>query len=255
MRHEEIAKHGKRLANLFAFGEPDFRRKLRDGLVEILIIACAVSISSWFQSFGEHRHEQTQARAFLLGLKRDVRADINQIYLLVNQRHEQDAQIALLAQAQPDPDPGFDYAPLERALNSLEQRHLFIPQTSRYEGFKSSGKLTTIENTVLLERITRLYQTDLPQLRQLEEDGKTSQSRLLDYLENGADDSKREARLKLINSPKGQRLLLHTASGPALYARYQSMIELGQAIIKDIDQLYPDNEPAVLLVHETARAN
>ena len=32
----------------------------------------------------------------------------------------------------------------------------------RYEGFKSSGKLTNIENDALLEKITALYDYDIP---------------------------------------------------------------------------------------------
>ena len=123
----------------------------------------AVSLSIWFHSIGEHRHEQQQVRSFLLGLKRDLRADINQLYIIQNQDQNLEDKIAFLAQLKPNSEVKEEE--FDQAYALIAKKTNFNPQNSRYEGFTSSGKLITIENNVLLERLTKLYQNYLPQVK------------------------------------------------------------------------------------------
>ncbi len=61
------------------------------------------------------------------------------------------------------------------------------------------------------------------------------------YLDDGADAANgADARLHLLTAPKGRRLLANMAQLKQRYERYQSYATLGQLIIRDIEQAYPE---------------
>lgn len=249
MAFQEIADHTKNVIDIVADKEHDKWHKLKEIGLEIAIIVFAVSLSIWFHSIGEHRHEQQQVRSFLLGLKRDLRADINQLYIIQNQDNQIEEKLKYLA--------GLNVAgevkqeAFDQAYAMIGKKLQFNPQNSRYEGFTSSGKLITIENNMLLERLTKLYQSYLHQLKQSEAEWVQRQTRLQDFLENdfsGNDDFKHH--LALITSRKGQHLTDRAVDRAELLERYRQYIELGTMIIKDIDAAYPGNEKSSFFSQE-----
>ncbi len=249
MAFQEIADHTKNVIDIVADKEHDKWHKLKEIGLEIAIIVFAVSLSIWFHSIGEHRHEQQQVRSFLLGLKRDLRADINQLYIIQNQDNQIEEKLKYLA--------GLNVAgevkqeEFDQAYAMIGKKSQFNPQNSRYEGFTSSGKLITIENNILLERLTKLYQSYLPQVKQSEAEWTQRQNRLQDFLENdfsGNDDFKHH--LALITSRKGQHLTDRAVDRTELLERYRQYIELGTMIIKDIDAAYPGNEKSSFFSQE-----
>lgn len=249
MAFQEIADHTKNVIDIVADKEHDKWHKLKEIGLEIAIIVFAVSLSIWFHSIGEHRHEQQQVRSFLLGLKRDLRADINQLYIIQNQDNQIEEKLKYLA--------GLNVAgevkqeAFDQAFAMIGKKSQFNPQNSRYEGFTSSGKLITIENNILLERLTKLYQSYLPQVKQSEAEWMQRQNRLQDFLENdfsGNDDFKHH--LALITSRKGQHLTDRAVDRTELLERYRQYIELGTMIIKDIDAAYPGNEKSSFFSQE-----
>lgn len=241
MAFKEIADHTKNVIQIAADKDHDRWHKFKEVALEIAIIVFAVSLSIWLHGIGEHKHEQQQVRSFLLGLKRDLRADINQLYIVMNEDHQRQQQLQYLLDL-----PTFDMTNEERfenAYGAIVRKRAFTPLMSRYDGFKSSGKLTNIENNVLLERITNLYQSQLSILRSTEQNWMQQQISLQTYLENdfsGDDDFPHH--YQLINSRKGKRLAARLLERENLIEAYRSYIDLGTSIIKEIDATYPNNE-------------
>lgn len=238
MADQEIAKHTKNIWAVMATSEHGFWHKLREILLEIVIIVFAVSMSIWLHSVGEHRHEQAQVKTFLLGLKRDLQSDLAQIDQIVAFHHASDSRFAYLASLDPNEAP--DRKKFNDAYTRLPANGFLVGQMGRYEGFKSSGKLTNIENDALLEKITALYDYDIPKANLSSGAWMRSQTGLLAYAEEklGEEDSP-GARYKMITSPKGKRLSERMVTCHQVYERYQTLIDSGTAVIKDIDKAYP----------------
>ena len=241
MAFQEIADHTKNVLTLVADKQHDKWHKLREVTQEILIIVFAVSLSIWLHGVGEHWHEQQQVRTFLLGLKRDIRSDINQLYIAMKDNENNIAHYRYLASLQADDK--IDPETFKLAYQAINAKNILNPQMSRYEGFKSAGKLTNIENIVLLERIAALYQSNLPEVRVSEAAWKYNQGKFLDFLEeelSDSDDLKRH--VQVMTTSKGRRFCERMQAQAQLTEKYRAYIDLGTLIIKDIDRAYPGNE-------------
>jgi len=237
MADQEVAKHVKKL--LASVNAPEHRgwHKARELLLECFIIVFAVSLSIWFHSLGEHRHEQQQVKAFLLGLKGDIQNDIKQSRGVVSSHREFDLTYRYLTELDPvgRPEGKFDAAYAHVGNNAF-----LVPQDSRYEGFKSSGKLTNIENEALLENIVTLYQFDIPKVQMSSGGWRASHTKLLDYIETSMDGADtREARYKILTSPKGKRMTARMQTISQLYERFAQIERRSNEIIMQIDQAYP----------------
>jgi hypothetical protein len=238
MADQEIAKHTKKIWSVIRAGEHGLWHKMREMLLEIVIIVFAVSISIWLHSVAEHRHEQKQVKTFLLGLKTDIQSDIRQIKEVVEFHHDADQKYRYLASL--DPGAPADPEKFNEAYSRINTNNFLVARLGRYEGFKSSGKMTNIEDEALLEKIINLYQYDIPKAN-LSSGGWLSQhGKLLAYVEQTTgDDDSLAARYKMITSRKGKLLTERNQTYPQLYERFQTVIAGGSAIIKDIDQAYP----------------
>lgn len=239
MADQEIAKHTKKMWSLMTTSEHGAWHKVREMALEIVIIVFAVSLSIWFHSLGEHRHEQAQVKTFLLGLKRDIQTDLVQVGEIVAFHHHADQRFAYLASLDPNQAP--DREKFDAAYEQLAGNNFLIARLGRYEGFKSSGKLTNIENAALLEKITTLYDYDIPKVNLSSDRWRSWQTRLLAYADDrlGEEDSPTQ-RYRMITSPKGKRLSEQMVTYHQLYERLGLVSEGGKAIIKDIDRMYPD---------------
>ncbi|MET0855937.1 MAG: DUF6090 family protein [Telluria sp.] len=238
MADQEIAKHTKSMWRIMT-AEHGFWHKVREMLLEIVIIVFAVSLSIWLHSVGEHRHEQKQVQTFLLGLKRDIQSDISQTNEVVAFHRASDQRYAYLAALDPLAPP--DSEKFDAAYGFINSNNFLVPRLGRYEGFKSSGKLTNIENDALLEKIVNLYQYDLPKAALSSGGWMGNHKKLQEYAETAtAEDESLAARYKMITSASGKRHIARMSTHEQLYTRHQRLIEAGNAIIKDIDQAYPE---------------
>ena len=238
MAELEVAEHGKKVIQLARNREHPLMYKLREITMEILIIVFAVSVSIWFHSVSEHRHEQQQVRTFLLGLKADLARDADQLDRISKAYRGFDANFIYLSSLDPQAAPEGER--FDNAFTAADSNFFFIPESSRFEGFKSSGKLTNIEDELLLNDILTLYQMMLPQIRTSERGWATRQERLRDYIDqalNTGDD--RAAHYQVLVTPKAKRLLRTMQTSPQLYQRYSDYAALSDKIIKRIDALYP----------------
>jgi hypothetical protein len=239
MADQEIAKHTKKVVRVLAHPQHGVAHKLREMALEIFTIVFAVTLSIWLHGLSEHRHQQQEVRTFLLGLKSDLASDIGQLERIKASYRGFDGNYAYLAglDAAAAPDP----ARFEAAYAVAQSNIFFMPIISRYEGFKSSGKLGNIEDEKLLGNILELYHSVHPQILNSEGGWRTSQRALRAYLDLELDlPDETAARYRLIVAPKAKRLLQRMATQQQLYERYQNYADGAALIIKAIDKAYPD---------------
>jgi hypothetical protein len=161
MEHE-VQTHTKKVYTVWNNPRKKSLEKVKDIAIEIGIIVFAISLSIWFHSWSEHRHEQKDVKAFLIGLKGDLESDIKEMnedvqsykgsgktfnYLISLKKEETASQDSINKYAR--------YFNNTTGLNA---------NAGRFEGFKSSGKLGHIENEELQNDILDLYEEDIPHL-------------------------------------------------------------------------------------------
>lgn len=240
MAELEVAKHGKKVVQLFGGQTPHTGwERVREMVIEIFTIVFAVTLSIWLHGLSEHRHEQQQVATFLRGLKDDLQHDIAAIREVSATHREFDANFTYLAglDAAAAPDP----KKFEAAYQLAGANIFFQPQMSRFEGFKSSGKLINIENTELLNNILFLYQGTTIQIDNSEGGWRRRHDKLRDYLDERADAGDSTAhRYAAIVSSKGKRLIKGAVAARQMYERYDRYAALASKIVKSIDAAYPD---------------
>lgn len=162
MADQEVIKHTKKVYKIWNSKEHGFWHKVREFVLEIFIIVFAVSLSIWLHGLSEHAHQQKDAKEFLLGLKTDLENDLKEM--------KDDRSTFVRSKA------SFHYlanVKMKESMNmdSIKKHgHFFfnstglLPNNGRYEGFKSSGKIGTIENNELQNEIMDLYQENIPML-------------------------------------------------------------------------------------------
>jgi hypothetical protein len=163
MAEQEVVKHTKNVFKIWSSkGEHSFAHKLREFVIEIVIIVFAVTLSIWLHDRSEHKHQQKEVKEFLLGLKDDLTSDMNEM--------QGDKKAFLKSKA------AFLYITgikITEPLNkdSIKKHYTWVVNTTglvsnsgRFEGFKSSGKIGSIENRVLQNDIMDLYQENIPDL-------------------------------------------------------------------------------------------
>ncbi len=161
MAEQEVRKHTKKILGLWKTDNP-FWHKISELLLEIFIIVFAVTVSIYFHDRSELKHQRHETKEFLLGLKQDLKTDIDEM--------EQDKGSFMLSKR------AFKYI-TNRKLNEVLSNDTIrkyngwifnttglVPNSGRFEGFKSAGKIGTIENKELQNNIMDLYQENIPSL-------------------------------------------------------------------------------------------
>ncbi len=238
MADQEISKHTKNLLAIAASPSHNVWHKVREICIEVATIVFAVTLSIWLHGLGEHRHEQAQVRAFLLGLKQDLQVDIAQANENVQLYRRNDlayAKLAKLSAQEPPPSAQFD-----ELMDQIRVSTTFTVQASRYEGFKSSGKLSNIEDTRLLDQILRYYQDALPAIGRSEAVWRQHREQFRNYMDASRDSVPGDGMtLKLLLKPRGKSLCEDMVANPQLYERYGQIIAQAKTIVQSIEQAYP----------------
>ena len=156
---DEVAKHTKKIYKAWNSTQHSLQEKVQEIAIEIFIIVFAVTLSIWLHSWSEHRHEQQEARKFLIELKEDLISDIK-IFKedkALATRLDNDFKFILSLKAKSANDS---------IVGSHTEIGLFSTNynVGRYEGFKSSGKIGTIEDNSLKNNILAYYQQTIPNL-------------------------------------------------------------------------------------------
>ncbi|MGS0748720.1 hypothetical protein [Halpernia sp. GG3] len=173
---DEITKHTTEIYKEAKNKKHSLTEKIKEISIEIFIIVFAVTLSIWLQSRSEHRHEQQEVNKFLKELRENLSADIKIL--------EQNKNAAILLKD----DYKFVLALKESDVkNGAIYNHLnFLLLTTNfnvrpYEGFKSSGKIATIEDDQLKYNILNYYQQSIPNLNGTVTFINTEQLKMQDY--------------------------------------------------------------------------
>lgn len=173
---EEISKHTRKIYRETRNKKHSALEKFKEISVEIFIIVFAVTLSIWLHSWSEHRHEQQEVGKFLKELRENLTADIK---VLENNR---DGAVLL------SKDYNFVLNLKESEVNNgMIYNHLnfFLLNTNfnvgTYEGFKSSGKIGTIEKDKLKYDILNYYQQTIPNLNSTVNFVNSEQLKMQDY--------------------------------------------------------------------------
>ena len=158
-----IAKHGKKALGIAEVHEPtkSWRHRLPEILLEIGIIVFAITLSIQLHAWHEHSVERAEERQFLTGLRADLQSDLTELrgdslaYVLVLRGHR---YFRTLTAQTMRPDS------VEKYRWTLYNSTNLNPNSSRFEGFKSAGKLRLIEDEALLNDILDNYQELIPSL-------------------------------------------------------------------------------------------
>ena len=161
MADQEVIKHTKKVFSIWG-SKHGFWHKLREFILEIFIIVFAISLSIYLHDRSVLRHQHHETKEFLLGLKEDLATDTTEM----GEDRESFVKSGQI----------FNYIsrvkkgalPSKDTLNKYS-RWIFnttglVPNSGRFEGFKSAGKVGTIENKKLQNDIMDLYQEDIPNL-------------------------------------------------------------------------------------------
>lgn len=159
MEHE-VSAHTKKIYSTMKNSKLGLGEKIKDIFVEIFIIVFAVTLSIWFHSWSEHSHEQKEVKEFLQGLSNDLADDIKQL----NTNKTVIAHLQSNYREMLLPEKG-DESDVDSLIAHFEvDLRITRPNIGRYEGFKSSGKIGTIENDRLKEIILVFYEQTIKEL-------------------------------------------------------------------------------------------
>jgi hypothetical protein len=213
---EEVAKHTEKIYKTIKNKEHSAGEKIKEIAIEIGIIVFAVTLSIWLHGWSDHRQEQKETKEFLLGLKSDLAKDIRGLQEDKTGLIREDSNFQFLRAI--DEDHRVDTASDHFITHYLDFA-LFATHASigRYEGFKSSGKLGTIENDSLKQTIMEYYQQTIPGLTDEEELVNSFEQKLIDMEVNK--DEKENFR-DLAKSFKMRALLEYTTNNIEGVIRY-----------------------------------
>lgn len=156
-----ITKHGKKALGMEEAHPKGWRHRLPEILLKIGIIVFAVTLSIQLHAWHEHSVERAEERQFLTGLRSDLQSDLTELrgdstaYMIVVRGHQ---YFRTLTAQTMNPDT------VEKYRWTLYNSTNLNPNSSRFEGFKSAGKLGLIENDELLNDILDDYQELIPKL-------------------------------------------------------------------------------------------
>lgn len=230
---EEITKHGKKIYKTARNSNHSLGEKVKEIIIEIFIIVFAVTLSISLHTWSEHRHEQKEVREFLSGLKNDLDKDIKllekhkQIITTLNANYHSLLSLAANRSA-------------TKPVDSVPARYFNFeipvtqPNLGRYEGFKSSGKIGSVENRGLKENILVYYQQTMPDLAYGENYVNSLQLKIMDLV---IDRDDKMPVIDLINTRKMQSLLLLGINNFEVNLKaYDEALEQVKKIIAEIDK-------------------
>ena len=230
---EEVAKHTKKIYKVVTTPGHTVLEKLKEIAIEIFIIVFAVTLSIGLHSWSDHRHEQKEAAEFLKGLRENLMEDLKQIEENKQTTLRLDSNYRYIADHTEDQkrDTGVDAQVAHRLYYELRITH---PNSGRYEGFKSSGKMETIEEDSLKQNILEYYQQTIPSLNSIEDIANSFQSRIMDLQIDG----KEQGFHELIRTFKFRALMQFGKQNLEESIRqYDQAASLAKTIIAAIDRV------------------
>ncbi|MEJ1237352.1 hypothetical protein WBG78_04425 [Chryseolinea sp. T2] len=236
MAELEVVKHTKKIHNILKNEELSWWHKVKEFLIEIVIIVFAVTITIWFHDLSEKRHKQHDVSEFLAGLKTDLQRDIVELEADRKGYTRMKKAFAYINGV------AFHEKPLADSLKFYYNWYFnevgFVPNDGRFEGFKSSGKVGDIEDKELQNDIMDLYQEDIRALVSSTAFFSERKGKLVDYLtKNMKQESESTYNLSTIMATDEARNICRTLYfTDEIIGRYDTCIVKSKRIIDAIDK-------------------
>jgi len=228
-----VTKHGKKALGIEEnHHQKGWRHRLPEILLEIGIIVFAVTLSIQLHAWHEHSVERAEERKFLTGLRADLTSDLTEL------RNDSLTYTQVLR--------GYAYfrnlSPKTLNVDSVHhyQWTLFnttslLPNSSRFEGLKSAGKLGIIENDELLDDILNNYQERIPGLVNATKSFSDYKTRtILDYLDAHLQRSGNNF-LAVMQSDQMYNYLNREPVIRSIIVSYHSVLQNNRELIRKID--------------------
>jgi len=237
MAEQEIIRHTKRIFGIWKT-QNSFLHKLSEFVGEILIIVFAISLSIYVHDRSELRHQRREAKEFLLGLRQDLKTDIDEMNSDKDSYQKSGTIFRYIISRRLKEPLSADT--IRKYSNWIFNTTGLVPNSGRFEGFKSSGKIGTIENKELQNYIMDLYQENIPSLIISTNAYTSRKEKLFDYIEsNGKRTSDTTTDLvSVLASDPAYSICNSLTFVKQILSRYDTCINKMNAIITDIDKDY-----------------
>lgn len=229
-----VNKHAKKAFGMEEHGHrpQTWRQRLPDILLEIGIIVFAITLSIQLHTWHEHSLAREKERRFLLGLRQDLGQDLREM------RSDSDSYITQLRAfryyrtltpqtLRPDSLNNYGW--------TLRNSTVLVPNSSRFEGLKSSGDLDIIENEDLLNSILDHYQELIPDLtNNAKQYSDYKQQNLGRYLDEHLAPNRRNLAAVMASGP-AQNYLSRSGDMLNILAKYHGVMQHSRQLIRQID--------------------
>jgi hypothetical protein len=206
--------------------------------LEILIIVFAVSLSIWLHDKSDHRHQQNEVKEFLLGLREDLLSDLEEMKDDRQSYLDQGRTFRYITTA--NPNTSLDRDSLQKYQGWLFNTTRLEQNNGRFEGFKSSGKIGTIEDKTLQNDIMDLYQENIPSLYSATDPYLLRKNQFFDYTIKNVKktpDSTSNLATTLLTS-EAQNICGYLAKPDEIIARYDACMGKMKTIVQKIEDMY-----------------
>ena len=238
MAEHEVVKHAQKIYKIWNSSDHSLWHKFREFFIEIVIIVFAVSISVWFHNLSEKKHAREESELFLTGLKDDLIKDIEEMKSDTTTYHLQynffknlsDSSQNLITKT---------YLDSNRWM--FTNSTALIPNISRFEALKFSGKMNAIENKDLLDEIINLYEEKIPRLVEIGNGTSDFKNGLInDYFDSRMlyADAYKQKLLDYLKTDERLRYIFQRAykTCPYVIAEYKEVIEQNRKLITMIEE-------------------
>ena len=238
MADQEVIKHTKKVFSIWSNKEHSFWHKLKEFLIEVAIIVFAVTLSIWLHGRSEHRHQQDEVKEFLLGLRSDLKNDIQEMTGDRESYEKQGQAFSYITGVKMHETLNLDS--LKKYQNFVFNSTGLIQNSGRFEGFKSAGKIGAIEDRNLQNDIMDLYQENIPSLLSATNSYVARKNNFFNYVyrvRKKTSDSTTNMPVVLLED-EAQNLCNSLAGVGEIIDRYDSCINKMKSINYQIDSTY-----------------
>ena len=216
-----------------------FLQKFRTFFLDIVVVIIGVTLSTLLYDKITNHNQQKDVKKFLLGLKADFANDIKEMEEDTNAYNMQRKVFTYMSNVKKKEIISID------SIKKIGDMYLFnttrlVPNNSRYEGFKSAGKISTIEDNSLQNDILNLYQEDIPSLLNSTDGYIERKMKFINYMSDNRvkETDSTNNFYKLVATEKCYSYTQQLTGVEEIIDRYNICIKRMQKISLEIDKQY-----------------
>lgn len=235
---QEIIKHTENIGKSMKKKDTPLLKKLGEIAIEICIIVFAITLSMWFHDSSEQKHERKEAKEFLLGLRLDLISTIEDAKGAQDDYEEKTKVFTYLSSLDTSIETNSDS--LEKYFAEFSTTPIFHINSSRFNGFMSSGKIDQIPNKTLLTNILDFYQHDTQTYNGMMRFWEDSRGELAKIVSNSlvTTDNGLDNKLTILTNPKVSRIAKKAIPGRQFIDQHSVMIKSATEIVRNIESDY-----------------